>query len=291
MGTVFKKTFTKPLPADAEVFLRGGEHFARWKDTKGKTRKAKVTTGKKGQRRVLVESRTYTAKYRDGSGNVQTVATACRDEQAARSVLGELERRAELVKSKVMTAAESAATEHLRSPIAAYREAYLTHLKAKGVSLDHHDNVERQLKRLMEDCRIGTLADLDARAVERWLTAKATTGKYGPSARTRNTYLAALLAFANWCVDEGRLIVNPFIRIPKADEKADVRRKRRAMNEAELVKLLAVARRRPLLDAMTIRRGRLKGEAVAKLKDETRERLDLLNSSAACAERVHAASA
>ncbi|MFO7665840.1 MAG: hypothetical protein R6V76_04420, partial [Desulfobacterales bacterium] len=37
-----------------------------------------------------------------------------------------------------------------------------------------------------------------------------------------------------------------------------------------------VARRRPLQDAATVRRGRRKGEAVAELRDETRRRLEWL---------------
>ena len=48
MGTVLKKTFTKPVPIDAEMFIRKGIQFARWKDGKDKTRTAKVTTGKDG---------------------------------------------------------------------------------------------------------------------------------------------------------------------------------------------------------------------------------------------------
>jgi hypothetical protein len=31
MGTVFKKTFTKPLPAGATVVVRQGKRFAEWK--------------------------------------------------------------------------------------------------------------------------------------------------------------------------------------------------------------------------------------------------------------------
>lgn len=45
MGTVFKKFFTKPLPANAEVVVRQGRRIARWK-ANGKTRSAAVTTGK-----------------------------------------------------------------------------------------------------------------------------------------------------------------------------------------------------------------------------------------------------
>ena len=40
MASVFRKTVTKPIPANAEVSNRKGERFARWKDAKGQTRKA-----------------------------------------------------------------------------------------------------------------------------------------------------------------------------------------------------------------------------------------------------------
>ena len=46
------------------------------------------------------------------------------------------------------------------------------------------------------------------------------------------------------------------------------------MTEAELVRLLDVARRRPLLEALTVRRGKRKGEAYANVRPEVRERLE-----------------
>ena len=93
---------------------------------------------------------------------------------------------------------------------------------------------------------------------------------------TRNGYREACVTFGNWCVRNRRLLSNPFAAVPKADAKADSRRKRRALTEDELVDCLDVARRRPLLDAMTIRRGKRKGEAVAKLPERTRRRLERL---------------
>ncbi len=68
------------------------------------------------------------------------------------------------------------------------------------------------------------------------------------AARTRNSYAQALSSFCNWCVETGRLAVNPLAKITKADEAVDRRRHRRAMTETELMKLLDVARRRPLAD-------------------------------------------
>ncbi len=64
--------------------------------------------------------------------------------------------------------------------------------------------------------------------------------------------------------------------ICNADEKANVNRERRALAEAELVNLLDAAERRPLRDAMTIRRGSRKGKIAAKVSDVQRERLERL---------------
>ena len=116
MGSVYKKTVTRLLPSGAELFTKAGQSFARWKPAKGKARSAKVTTGKDGSPRIVVESGTYIAKFRDGSGIVCEVSTGCRDEGAARSILSKLERRAELVKG------ESSALPKPRQPIIRRRQ-------------------------------------------------------------------------------------------------------------------------------------------------------------------------
>ena len=76
MGTVYKETFTKPLPAGAKIIIRKGQRLAQWQDAKGKTRTAPLTAA--GDR-IAVEAGTYTAKYRDGSGIVRKITTGCRD--------------------------------------------------------------------------------------------------------------------------------------------------------------------------------------------------------------------
>lgn len=245
MATVFKKQFTKPLPEGAELFSRKGQQFARWKDGSGRTRTERVTTGRDGSPRIIAEAATFTAKYRDGSGIVRETPTGCRDETAARSVLSQLVRRAELVRSGVVKDSEDAAADHLRLPLSIHIAAYMMHLKAKGTAKAHRDNVKRQLDRIAADCGFSKLSQLAADKLERWLVDRDTEEM---SARTRNTYLATARAFANWCRREKRLMRNPFECIAKADEKADRKRTRRAMTEAELGRLLYVARVRPLAD-------------------------------------------
>jgi hypothetical protein len=71
MGSVFKKTVTKPLPANAKIIERKGVRVAEWLDAKEKHHMAPVSVGRDGSDRIVVIARTYTAKYRDGSGVVR----------------------------------------------------------------------------------------------------------------------------------------------------------------------------------------------------------------------------
>ncbi len=271
MGTVFKKTFTKPLPAGAEFFVREGQQFARWKDAKGKVRKAVVTASKDGKARVLIEAKTYTAKYRDGGRIVREVSTGCRDEQAARSVLAELERRAELVKAGVMTTSEDEIAGQQSSPLADHFVAFDAALQSKERTKVYRENIRRALDRVAADCGFVRLSDLRRETLENWLV-----GRIGDdmSARSRNAYQEAMVAFANWCVTSKRLNANPFKGMPKANVNADHRRQRRSMTEPELIRLLDAARSRPRLEAQTIRRGKRKGQAVANLQADTAAKLE-----------------
>ena len=253
MGTVYKKTFTKAIPTGAEITRRSRrgtvERVARWKDAKGRLRTAIVTTGRDGADRLLIEASTYTAKYRDGRGMVREIATGCRDETAARSVLGDLERRAELVKSGVLTVTENSIADQQDKPLAVQIAAYRDHQSAKCLNSRRLSNTKARLAKLFEECSFSRLNDLSVAAFERWLAQQAVVGM---SAGTRNEYRQEIVGFCNWCVRTNRLASNPFSAVAKADAKSDCRRKRRAMTEEELTTLLYVARWRPLAE-----RGRL----------------------------------
>lgn len=282
MGTVYRKTTTKPLPPGAEIFTRKGERCARWRDSRGKFRTAKLTTGANGAERIVIEVGTYTAKYRDGSGLVVERATGCHDETAARGLLAKLQRRAELVKANVISAAEDAVADHQAVPLNEHFDAFKMHLESAGTTLKYRDETLRRLRRIAIDCGFAKLTDLDREALECWLVRICRPQNrdekmiLGASARTRNAYREAAVAFGNWCVESNRLLSNPFALIAKANQAADPRRQRRAMTESELLQLLDVARRRPLLDAMTVRRGKRKGEATAELRPDTVARLETL---------------
>ncbi len=249
MGTVFKRSSTKPLPVGAELFARKGERFARWTTAKGKTKTASVVVPTEGtfagQERIVVETPTYTAKFRDGAGHVRTVATGCKDETAARAVLAGLEKRAEKVRSGIITTAENAMADHQHTKLSEHLAEFIATMQAAGRSDSHVTGTERLIQRVIDELSLRRLSDIRAEAVERWLAQQTNSGM---AARTRNSYLVALRSFCNWCIERDRLPFNPLARIGHADEKVDQRRQRRALTEAELSRLLFVARLRPLAE-------------------------------------------
>src|SRR5262245_59063593 len=214
MGTVFKKTVTKPLPTGAEIFSRKGLRLARWRDSKGKTRTARVTTGKDGSERITIESSTYYAKYRDGGRIVRVVPTGCKDETAARSVLADLERRAELVRANVITSNENEVANHQTTSLASHLAAFEAYLRAKNLTDVYRQNTRRYLDQLAAACEFLRLTDVRREAFEAWLVTKIDSGV---SARTRNANQEALTAFCNWCVATKRMTSNPFKGMSKAN--------------------------------------------------------------------------
>ena len=272
MASVFKKTFTKPAPAGAETFTRKGVLHARFQQ-RGKTRTERASWAADGSLRLLLECATYTVRYRDGAGVVREVATGCKSKDAAMAVLNDLVARAEKVKAGVLTATEVNVSDWQSALMERHITDYKAHLAARGVTERHRKERGAQLTLIFNECGFARLRDLDRTAFEKWLNAKEAKKM---SARRRNIYATALIAFCNWAVSAHRLMVNPFARLRKANEQADRRRVRRALTEAELNKLLDAAQRRPLHDKLHGNRGdepaELSDDTIASLKRLGRER-------------------
>ena len=269
MGSVFKKQTTRPVPGGAEFIVKSGERYARWR-VRGKPRTARLTVGGDGTDRIVTESATYYAKFRDADGTVITRSTSCRDRMAAEQLLARWEREVEQVRAGVLDPKDLTSARRSSAPLADMLSAYDRSLAASEVSDTYRANVLRAVRRLARECRFASLADIDREAVEGWL---ATRAGEGMSARSRNYYRNSLVVFANWCRDSGRIREHDLDRLPRADERADPRRQRRALTADELTRLLAVAVERPLLEARTVRRGARKGEAYGDVRSEVAERL------------------
>ncbi len=281
MATVYKKKYPIPMPEEAEIITRRGRRLARWESGKGQVRTAPVLADD----RVQFVSDCWYVRYRDASGRMRRRSTGCRDRQAAEKMLADILTDVERVKAGVMSHGEMTAASHLDAPIGKHTKDYLAHLAAKTVrskrvSSRHVMHVRKHLARLVRECPLRTLRDVDRHGVRRWMEKTAQTARdpQDPdslplSARTINMHRAAIVAFCNWCVTEGRLAANPLAGLSKTQE-TEPARKRRPLTEDEIGRLLKTARERPLRDALTVRRGKNKGKPLARVSEKERRRLE-----------------
>ena len=269
MASIFRRKTYKPVPAGATITERRGQRVASWTDTRGKKRKAAVRESN-GESSIIVQSKIWTAKYRTHDGRVLERSTGCRDEQSARAVLADWLGEQENLRAGIYSEKQLQTAEHLRKPIQEHIDAYLSNLDARSPNPEHRANVVRQLERIINDCGWRVLADIDATELTKWMVDQANE----MSGRTRNMYRGTWIAFCNWLKHPsvGRLPTNPLDGVPKADE-SQAARQRRALDQDDLVRFLDAARRRPLIDAMTVRRGPNRGKPLAKLRESTRARL------------------
>jgi integrase len=289
MGTVYKKTSTRVLPANAKVTTkrRGAtpkelraepgkanvvESIASWVDRTGEKRTGVVVIAADGSQRVRTKSETYFAKYRDGSGIVRDVPTGCRDKQAAKSILADLESQAEKIRSGIITQQDTKTAKHAKRPVADHIADYCDYLTQEG---KHPDRIKTTRKRLLEvgdACDFRLLSDLNADRFLKWLSSELHKDR---SLATLNQYIGMAIAWGFWLtgkrihnkktntLGEKRIETNPFAGVGKYNESDDPRRQRRALNEDELNRLLFVARWRPIAEF-----GRA---TVAKVGDELPE--------------------
>lgn len=280
MAAVYRKTYPIDRPAGAEIIERRGKQLARWTNGKGQPRTAELLP----DGRVRFVSDCWYVRYTDASGRMRRCSTGCRDKQSAQKMLADILADVEKVKAGVLSSAQMAAAGHLDAPIDKHVRDYLADLagrtiRGRRVSPRHIANVRKQLQRVLDECGVRTLRDIDRRAVRRWMDRTASQPRDPDdadspplSARTVNMHRAAILAFCTWCVAERRLTAHPLAGLGKIEE-AEPTRKRRALSEDEIARLLTAARERPLREALTVRRGKDKGKPLAKVRPEVRERL------------------
>jgi hypothetical protein len=162
--------------------------------------------------RIVTESATFFAKYRNADGVIVTKPTECRDRQAAEQLLKKWEREVEQVKAGTLDRRALDAARRAKAPLEDHLSAYEQSLVAAGVSDVYRQNVLRAVRKLAADCGFAAPADLDREAVEGWLADRIGEGM---SARTRNYYRESVVAFANWCISNRRLKEH----IPKRDDR------------------------------------------------------------------------
>ena len=216
---------------------------------------ARIYKTKRWHNGKKVVGRVYRARVKlDGDDKVRDIALKVTDRQVAQQKLNEIVRELEheaagLLPSKLERQAA-------QSPLLELVAEYVNELTVLGRSADHLRHVDKRLRKLVRECPWKKLADVTPATFQAWR--KNQTGK---APKTLNEYLAVLSAFWTWLRRQGRVPANPFELVERADTRGQEKCRRRALSDADVVRLLNVAGQHQLAYLLPLYAGLRRNEA------------------------------
>jgi integrase len=164
MARVFKPTYPKPLPPDAQVITQAGRPHARFKDRQGKTVLAPLS---EDGSKVLLQTAKWYVEYRDASGVVRKVP-GYTDKKATEQLAADLERRAARQQVGLIDPFE----EQRKRPLAEHLADYRRELESRDNTPSYVADVSARLTALVDGCGFRLLTDLSASRVADWLAGR-----------------------------------------------------------------------------------------------------------------------
>lgn len=198
-----------------------------------------IKTVEKRRRRVagkVVETRSYYLRYKldwmpvDKWHSLGTTDKQCADKRAT-EFLQELQREHDgiLDAKPIREAARTPLTQHLKD--------FLADMERRGkAGRGGRDGrlLGGRVGRLLDACGWNLPASVSVDSFVRWRSQQ--TELLG--ARTLNHYLEGIVCLLNWMERSGRIKTNPLRHVDKVDERVDVRRRRQALSDEKLGRLV-----------------------------------------------------
>lgn len=235
MARIFKQTYTKPVPPDAEVINRKGQRLARFKDSRGKSVSIPLT---EDGNRIIRQTAKWYIEYNDADGIIRKVP-GFKDKQATEQRAQELEKTAEHIRSGYKPKEHEQLNRLLSEHIEDFRES----LKSKGNGKSHVDQTVKRIKCVFEKCEFLFWKDISASKVMNCI-AGLEHRKQKISTQTFNYYLQSTKQFCKWMVEDGRVDVSPVKHLNNVTVIPTFERRAGTVNE--LIKLLEVAKAGPV---------------------------------------------
>src|SRR5436190_8993389 len=201
----------------------------------------KVTYSKvdpKSGRRVKTKSRKWYGKFRDSAGELHRIPL-CTDKEAARAMLLEAAQRAE----RRIAGISHPSDDHAQEAIGVHIERFKAALEAKDDAERHVKLTIARITVICDGCKFRRIPHIRASAVSDWLTARR---EEGMSISTANGYLIAVKSFCQWLVKDNRSRENRLAHLSRLNADVDIRRERRALDQSDFARLLAVTIKSPL---------------------------------------------
>jgi integrase len=143
--------------------------------------------------------------------------------------------RDKLAEFDVIDSVYAASVKTLTQHVEDWRKALL----AKGATDKHSREAKAMVVRLFNACGFKHLGDVKPGKVEAWLAEQRNLRENPMGPATSNHYLKCAKAFCNWMVRDSRMNSNPINYLQRVNAAVDVRRRRRALTEGEVGKLIA----------------------------------------------------
>ena len=193
------------------------------------------TTGQKIRRK----SRKWYGKFRDSVGELHRVPLST-DKEAARAMLHEAVQQVE----RVIAGLSHPSDEHAQESLSVHVERFKASLRSKEDADRHVKLTIARVTAICEGCRFRRIPHIRGSAVSEWLAERR---EEGMSISTSNGYLVAMKSFCHWLVKDGRSCENRLTHLSRLNADVDIRRERRALDQTEFAKLLAVTIKSPIV--------------------------------------------
>ncbi len=203
-------------------------------------------------------ARLYRGRYRlDGEAKITDVPLHTTDKRVAQQTLEKIVQQRQLENAGFIPPESMRNAQH--TSLLNHLKDYLADLTATGRDREYIYIVEKQVQKLLEECKWTFLTDINSDSFLRWRSRQ----KKAP--KTLNEYLASVSSLLNWMERRERIERNPLKHVQKVQTNGRQVRLRRAFTDDEMGRLLEVAGPRRIVYLMAVYTGLRRGE-LAKLQ-------------------------
>jgi len=197
--------------------------------------------------------------YKDGDGKPR-VKTGCMDKDATQRIANKLEADAALRMEGVIDPTQDRLAQFRRIPLTDHLDGteksdgtrkpdgFKAYLEAKGNTAKHVMEKIACIRQVAGACSFKTPADIDSLRVSAYVSDLCAQGK---GAVRINNILTHFKSFTRWMLTQGRIAVDPMVQVSKLNAKVNRRHERRALTDAEIVRLLDVTAGGPVRFGLT----------------------------------------
>jgi integrase len=206
-------------------------------------------------------ARLYRGRYRlDGETKITDVPLHTSDKRIAQQNLEKLVQQKQLEAAGMAPSAAQRGAQ--QSPLLHHLKDYLSDLTATGRDQEYIYIVDKQIQKLLRECKWAILCDVTSDSFLRW------RAKQRKAPKTLNEYLASVSSLLNWMERHERIEKNPLKHVQKVQTNGRQVRLRRAFTDEEMTRLLKVAGTRKVIYLMAVYTGLRRAELSKLLRTD-----------------------